>query len=265
MRMGLIDRPRDRTGAGSYQLAINKEAALSELEVLVELQELDTRLSQLAHRSKTLPEYEQLEALQAEDGELQHSFDEIEVELSTLRQSQSDREAEIQQLEDKVAKATSSLYGGDMTSPKEAAVLQSEIDSLSKRQSILEDQIIELMERIEPYATEETRIERARANCQQSVAAIEAKIASALSEIENQRESVMGEKREAETRAGSELVKLYEDNRQRMGDHTAVGRLVGTSCGACFLEIAAVEIDRIRRLPSDQPSECPECGALVVR
>ncbi len=152
-----------------------------------------------------------------------------------------------------------------MTSPKEAAVLQSEIDSLSKRQSILEDQIIELMERIEPYATEETRIERARANCQQSVAAIEAKIASALSEIENQRESVMGEKREAETRAGSELVKLYEDNRQRMGDHTAVGRLVGTSCGACFLEIAAVEIDRIRRLPSDQPSECPECGALVVR
>ncbi|MED5292752.1 MAG: hypothetical protein VYB56_02725, partial [Actinomycetota bacterium] len=65
---------------------------MSELEVLVELQELDTRLSQLAHRSKTLPEYEQLEALQAEDGELQHSFDEIEVELSTLRQSQSDRE-----------------------------------------------------------------------------------------------------------------------------------------------------------------------------
>ena len=75
----------------------------------------------------------------------------------------------------------------------------------------------------------------------------------------------MGEKRGVETRAGSDLVKLYEDNRRRMGDHTAVGRLVGTSCGACFLEIAAVEIDRIRRLPSDQPSECPECGALVVR
>ena len=125
---------------------------MSELEVLVELQELDTRLSQLAHRSKTLPEYEQLAILQAEDSELKNSFDEIEVELSALRRSQNDREAEIQQLEDKIAKATSSLYGGDMTSPKEAAVLQGEIDSLSKRQSILEDQIIELMEQIEPLS-----------------------------------------------------------------------------------------------------------------
>ena len=238
---------------------------MSELEVLVELQELDTRLSQLAHRSKTLPEYEQLAILQAEDSELKNSFDEIEVELSALRRSQNDREAEIQQLEDKIAKATSSLYGGDMTSPKEAAVLQGEIDSLSKRQSILEDQIIELMEQIEPHATEEPRILTARNNCQEAIDVIEGKIASALSEVEDERESVVEEKRGVETRAGSNLVKLYEDNRKRMGDHTAVGRLVGTSCGACFLEIAAVEIDRIRRLPSDQPSECPECGALVVR
>jgi predicted nucleic acid-binding Zn-ribbon protein len=238
---------------------------LSELEVLVELQELDTRLSQLAHRSKTLPEYQQLAILQAEDSELKNSFDEIEVELSALRRSQNDREAEIQQLEDKIAKATSSLYGGDMTSPKEAAVLQGEIDSLSKRQSILEDQIIELMEKIEPYATEETRNSTARSNCQEAIAVIEGKITSALSELEDERQSVVEEKRGVETRAGGNLVKLYEDNRKRMGDHTAVGRLVGTSCGACFLEIAAVEIDRIRRLPSDQPSECPECGALVVR
>ena len=238
---------------------------MSELEALVELQELDTRLSQLTHRSKTLPEYEQLAILQAEDSDLKTSFGKIEVELSTLRQSQNDREVEIQQLEDKIAKATSSLYSGDMTSPKEAAVLQGEIDSLSKRQSILEDQIIELMEQIEPHATEETRILTARNNCQEAIDVIEGKIASALSEVEDERESVVEEKRGVETRAGSNLVKLYEDNRKRMGDHTAVGRLVGTSCGACFLEIAAVEIDRIRRLPSDQPSECPECGALVVR
>lgn len=238
---------------------------MSELEVLVELQELDTRLSQLDHRSKTLPEHGQLITLKAEDENLQSSFKEIEADLSLLRQSQNDREIEIQQLEDKIAKATSSLYGGDMTSPKDAAALQSEIDSLSRRQSILEDQIIELMEKIEPYATEEGRIETARSACQAAIGGITEKIASVLLEIEDERDAVTNEKRGVEERAGNELVKLYEDNRKRMGDHTAVGRLVGTSCGACFLEIAAVEIDRIRRLPSDQPSECPECGALLVR
>jgi len=238
---------------------------LSDLEVLVELQELDTRLSQLDHKCKTLPELAHLAKLEAEDSQLQSDFAEIEVELSALRNNQNDRETEIQQLEDKIAKATSSLYGGDMTSPKEAAALQSEIDSIAGRQSLLEDQIIDLMEKIEPYATEEERIEKARRVCSDATKETQDKISEALSEIEAERLSVEGEKQGVEERAGNELVVLYEDNRKRMGDHTAVGRLVGTSCGACFLEIAAVEIDRIRRLPSDQPSECPECGALLVR
>jgi len=242
-----------------------EETTLSELEVLVELQELDIRLSQLAHRSLTLPERDQLEALREQDSKLQSELDEIADELNALRQSQNDREVEIQHLEDKVARATSSLYGDDMTSPKDATVLQSEIDSLSGRQSLLEDQIIEIMEQIEPFANEESRIESARHDCRSQMTALEEQIAAHINEIDSERESVVIEKRNVEERAGGELIELYAENRKRMGDHIAVGRLVGTSCGACFLEIAAVEIDRIRRLPSDEPSECPECGALLVR
>ena len=238
---------------------------MSELEVLVELQELDTRLSQLSHRVKTLPEREQLDALTDQDSRLQHEVSEMAGELAALRQSQSDREVEIQNLEDKVARATSSLYSGEMTSPKEATALQNEIDSLSRRQALLEDQIIEIMEEIEPFAKQEARIEVERAELQIQIASLRDRISSQVAEVESEQASVIEEKREAEDRAGPHLRDLYEENRKRMGDHTAIGRLMGTSCGACFLEIAAVEIDRIRRLPSDEPSECPECGALLVR
>ena len=238
---------------------------MSELEVLVELQELDTRLSQLAHRAAPLPEREQLALVQEQDSKLQHELAQLAGQLTALRQSQSDREIEIQHLEDKVAKATSSLYGGEMTSPKEATALQSEIDSLSGRQSLLEDQIIEIMEEIEPFAKEESRIEAARSDFQLQISDLEQRISAQATEIESEQESVTAEKRAAEDRAGPQLSALYVENRKRMGDHTAVGRLVGTSCGACVLEIAAVEIDRVRRLPSNEPSECPECGALLVR
>ena len=152
-----------------------------------------------------------------------------------------------------------------MTSPKEATALQSEIDSLSGRQSLLEDQIIEIMEEIEPFAKEESRIEAARSDFQLQISDLEQRISAQATEIESEQESVTAEKRAAEDRAGPQLSALYVENRKRMGDHTAVGRLVGTSCGACFLEIAAVEFDRVRRLPSNEPSECPECGALLVR
>ncbi len=238
---------------------------LSELEVLVELQELDTRLSQLTHRAATLPEREELIRIQEQDSKLQQDLNQLAGQLTVLRKSQSDREAEIQHLEDKVAKATSSLYGGERTSPKEATALQSEIDSLAGRQSLLEDQIIEIMEEIEPFAKEESRIEATRTELRTQIADLEHRISAQVTEIDSEQQSVIAERSEVEDRAGSRLSALYAENRKRMGDHTAIGRLVGTSCGACFLEIAAVEIDRIRRLPDDEPSECPECGALLVR
>ena len=246
-------------------MSTKEGAALSELEVLVELQELDTRLSQLSHRYTTLPEKQQIAELQNEDRQLGDQLATIRGELEVLEQSQADREREVQDLEDKIAKSTSALYGGEMTSPKEATALQSEIDSISRRQAVLEDQIIELMEQIEPFAAEETRIATQRNAGEAALQKLEENLATTQAEIEDERRAVNEERAQLEERAGTDLVGLYNQNRTRMGDHTAVGRLVGTSCGACFLEISAVEIDRIRRLPNNEPSECPECGALLVR
>ena len=48
---------------------------LSELEVLVELQELDTRIGQLTYRSDNLPEHEQLMTLKGEDATLQSAIE----------------------------------------------------------------------------------------------------------------------------------------------------------------------------------------------
>ena len=238
---------------------------LSELEVLVELQELDTRIGQLFYRSDNLPEHEQLMTLKGEDATLQSAIELLLVDLEVLRKDQQDREDEIQLLEDKVAKATSSLYAGDMTSPKDATALQNEIDSLAGRQNILEDQIIELMEQIEPLAAEESRLLLEQGACRTAMGEAESKISEQQAELVSQANSLTKEKEAVFERAGTTLTNLYVEHRSRMGDHTAVGRLVGASCGACFLEISAVEVDRIRRLPNGEPSECPECGALLVR
>lgn len=233
--------------------------------MLVELQELDTRLAQLSHRSETLPEHRQIVELRAEDARLGEQLAKITSETEVLRQAQRDREAEVQGLEDKIAKSTSALYGGEMTSPKEATALQNEIDSILRRQAVVEDQIIELMEQIEPFALEEAEIEGKRTVAGETLRDVDQLLAATQTEIEAERRAVNKERAEVEERGGVDLVALYDRNRNRMGDHTAVGRLVGTSCGACFLGISAVEIDRIRRLPSNEPSECPECGALLIR
>ncbi len=121
------------------------------------------------------------------------------------------------------------------------------------------------MEQIEPFALEEAEIEGKRILGGETLRDLDERLAATQTEIEGERRAVNKERAEVEERGGVNLVALYDRNRNRMGDHTAVGRLVGTSCGACFLGISAVEIDRIRRLPSNEPSECPECGALLIR
>ena len=204
--------------------------------MLVELQELDTRLAQLSHRSETLPEHRQIVELRAEDARLGEQLAKITSETEVLRQAQRDREAEVQGLED-----------------------------ILRRQAVVEDQIIELMEQIEPFALEEAEIEGKRTLGGETLRELDQLLAATQTEIEGERRAVNKERAEVEERGGVDLVALYDRNRDRMGDHTAGGRLVGTSCGACFLGISAVEIDRIRRLPSNEPSECPECGALLIR
>ena len=77
---------------------------LSELEVLVELQELDTRIGQLSYRSDNLPEHEQLMTLKGEDATLQSAIELLLVDLEVLRKDQQDREDEIQLLETKLQK-----------------------------------------------------------------------------------------------------------------------------------------------------------------
>ena len=68
---------------------------MSELEVLVELQELDTRIGQLSYRSDNLPEHEQLMTLKGEDATLQSAIELLLVDLEVLRKDQQDREDEI--------------------------------------------------------------------------------------------------------------------------------------------------------------------------
>ena len=61
-----------------------------------------------------------------------------------------------------------------------------------------------------------------------------------------------------------ELWPEYDALRSQLGG-VAVARLAGATCQGCHLALSAVEVDRIRKLPVDEPVHCEECGRLLVR
>ena len=119
-----------------------------EQQKLLDLAAEDVALTQLAHRRRTLPEVAAVEA--AEEAERTFSADVVraETEVRDLGREVKRLESDVETVRQREAKDQRLLDSGSV-SPKELTNLQHELESLKRRQSDLEDQELELMERLE--------------------------------------------------------------------------------------------------------------------
>src|SRR5437764_1271189 len=96
-----------------------------------------------------LPEIEAADTLAARVTQLADDVVLVETEDSDLGREQSKLEADIDLVRSRQLKDQQRLDAGQVSSPRELENLQSEIESLKKRQGDLEDEELEIMERRE--------------------------------------------------------------------------------------------------------------------
>ncbi|MDI7251832.1 MAG: hypothetical protein QME89_04650, partial [Actinomycetota bacterium] len=106
---------------------------MSELESLYRVQQLDTRIFELRERLENNPLKEELDRLRGEEAECAGELSRIEESLEKSARKQAALEAEIQGLDQKLAREESKLYGGQVTNPKELRGLQAEVRSLKRK------------------------------------------------------------------------------------------------------------------------------------
>lgn len=234
------------------------------LDDLLRLQEHDTKIDQLRHRRATLPEREALQQLTAELGRHDAATAEVQTQRDQLAREQKRIEDEVASIEQKAAEVNSTLYSGSVTSPRELQAFQDDLRSLERRQHHLEDQVIELMEQIEPL--DATLAERAdqRADLEKRQAELQAALLEGEAEVDGELSRAEAERAEMAAGLPPEAVARYETLRVDLGG-IAIAPLVGSSCGGCHLTLSAVELDRIRHEPPDALIQCEECGRLLVR
>ncbi|MEV4256949.1 C4-type zinc ribbon domain-containing protein [Spirillospora sp. NPDC049652] len=240
------------------------KAAPQAQQRLIDLQELDTSLDRLAHRRRTLPELAEIERLEARRAELRDQIVAAETELGDLEREQKKAEQDVDQVRTRSDRDQKRLDSGMVTSAKDLASLQAEIESLGRRQSDLEEVVLEIMERREAA---EARVNELRAEADGS--------ASALADL-NERLSAEQAKIDEETgltstaRTGvakdvpDELVALYEKLRGQFGGVGAAVLHRG-SCQGCHLALNTVDLNRIRAAADDDVLRCEECRRILVR
>ncbi|MEV0701348.1 C4-type zinc ribbon domain-containing protein [Saccharopolyspora sp. NPDC050389] len=228
---------------------------------LLDLAEADAELNRVEHRRRTLPELDQIG--QAE-GEVRAKRDELVVAQTAF----SDLDREVKRLENEVDQVRAReqrdrdlMAAG--ASAKQLEDLEHELQTLARRQGILEDEQLEVMEQREAL---ETNVTKSR----EAVAAAEER----LTDIQSRRDEALTDLEVAETRRKSErdlivkampadLLALYERIRGQRG--VAAGLLQGARCGACRIELDRTALNEVREAAADDVVRCEECGAILVR
>lgn len=237
---------------------------MSRWDALLVVQEHDTAADQIEHRRATLPARAELDAAMAELAALEAQVAEVEGTKAELGRAQQKLEDEISLLRDKAAEEDAKLYSGTIANPRELQALQDEIGALRRRIGQLEDQELEIMEQVEPLDAELGRLAGERTRLDERAAELRAAIAEQEVELDGELATVRAERDAAAAGVEASLLAEYDALRPKLGG-IAIARLSGGSCGGCHLQLSAVELDRIRHLPPEEPARCEECGRLLAR
>ncbi|MEX0767243.1 MAG: C4-type zinc ribbon domain-containing protein [Microthrixaceae bacterium] len=237
---------------------------MESLEDLLVIQLIDTRIDQLEHQKKTLPERQQVVDQTAALANAKVEAEDCAARLKVLRRSQKEAEDHASILEDKAVEVNGLLYDGSVSSHKELEALQQEHQQLKQNQSQFEDQALEFMELGEPVEQEMNMLQAKVAEISEHIGNLEAQITVASAEIDVQLDQQVVERGISAGGVSAELLSTYEILRTQLGG-IAVARLAGSRCEGCHLEIPSGELDTIRKASADQPATCPECTRLLVR
>lgn len=229
---------------------------------LLDLAALDAELARAQYRRRSLPEQTAVEEAETTVRGHRDAVVRARTSVSDLGREVAKLEQEVTQVRTREERDRGLMDSGSV-SAKQMTDLGHELETLARRRGVLEDEQLEVMERLDAAETdlghEQTQLDTAE---------------TALADAVERRDGVLGDLDVLEERRGAErtelakdlpadLVGLYDQIRARGG--SGAGELVGNRCGACRLEIDRSELRDIAAAAPDDVVRCEQCGAIVVR
>lgn len=238
------------------------KASVAQQQLLAELAELDAELGRLEHRTKNLPEQKAAQDAQAAHRAAGDRVAALQLALADIDTQVAKFETEIDGVRQREDRDRALLEGGTVD-PKQLTDLQHELETLQRRQASLEDAQLEVMERREELAADQTAEQAALDAAQSALDDAQRAAEEARAELTQAKERSAGRRAELVAAIDGELVTLYERQRARTG--VGAGLLQGRRCGACRIEIDQGESARIAAAADDDVLRCPECSAILLR
>ena len=246
---------------------------MNPLERLLDLQSHDTRLAQLEHRHAQLPERAELHRLERDLAGLDERIAAAETHHAGLERLHRRYDDDLSSVLAKRERERGLLYSGQITAIRELQSLEEEVAALGRRQRVVEDKLLEVMEELESAGAELAELRTGREELAERIGVTADRLRTAAAEIDGECGRVRADRAAVAGEIAADLLERYEGLRIQIGG-VAVARLEGTSCLGCYLTLPLMEVDRLRRLPDvgeappggiDKGSAtCTSCGRILV-
>lgn len=230
---------------------------------MLDVQALDTRLAQIAHRRRSLPELAELTELESRASALRDELVGAQTRASDVQRELTKAEADVELVRQRAARDQSRLESGS-GSHKELESLQHEIATLARRQSELEDTELEVMERLEAVTAEVERLTAEQADVQSRLDEVAGRRDAAWQQLDDEAARIASERSSTVAGIDAALLALYEKIRESAGG-VGAAMLRARRCEGCRLELNPQELQTIRAAADDEVVRCEECRRILVR
>jgi len=241
---------------------VPKAPAADQLRLLT-VQELDTHAAQARHRFESLESKVELAKLLEREGELTGRRIEADTAISDLKREVTKAEDDVQSVRARAKRDNDRLLIGGQT-PRDLQGLQSELEVLVKRQSILEEIELDAMQRLEDAESVADGVVAEAAVIAAALADVRARVESESAAIQTELTDIARERINTAFNLDESLLALYEKLRAQHGDSGAAALTRGT-CQGCHMSLNPADLAGIEATPDDEIVRCEECGRILVR
>ena len=226
------------------------------LNQLIHLQDCDSRIQEILKRKNKFPL--KIEQLEKDLSTRKLEFDEDQNQLNLLKKERKDKEEEVKNIDLSLKKSQSKLT--DIKNNKEYQAALKEIDNLKRHQSMIEDEILILMEQVEEMETKCSLNEQTKKELQTKYEQTKKEITREIELLDREYNEINKEKSSFSNSIEKDLLNRYSYLKDRMGGR-AIGPVINGICQACHMGIPPQRFNELRR--GNALLFCPNCQRII--
>ena len=238
-------------------------APIAQQRLLIDLQDLDSRLARLRHERKHLPVLTRIEAVIERLKVNKRAAIQAEATLDEAKKQATRSEDEVGQVVRRAEVLRERLHSGT-SAARDLSAIQGEIDQLGQRQSALEEAQIVAMEALDSARQEAERLSQEESEIRTAGRELTAKRDAEFARLDEEIESLENQRADLAGTIEASLLADYEAVSTSTGGLGAVA-LRGRTVDGGAVEISPQELARIVAAQAEEVMHAEENDVIVVR